>query len=106
VIGTIASVRVSTFNSTTSTSDSLLPIRMRYVGSQSRPSTNAYPLVSSIGYVFIEIDTTYLKEIMIPELAELHLQTDGSMDFNLTIANQITGDSTKVFYGSAAESKD
>lgn len=110
IVRSMPMVRVSTiankFDSVSVPSDSLLPLRMRYVGSQSRNEPNPLHLLSTIGYVFIEIDTTYLKQFMIPDLAQLHLQTDGSMDFNLAVARNIDRDSVDVFYGNLNNSKD
>src|SRR5690606_34411845 len=107
IVSSMPSVRVSTsdnnFDISSLPSDSLLPLRLRYVGSQSRTAPNPTQLVSSIGYVFIEIDTTYLKQVVIPDLAQLHLQTDGSMDYNLTIARQIDRDSVDVYYGKISD---
>jgi signal transduction histidine kinase len=44
-----------------------------------------------------------LKQVVIPDLAQLHLQTDGSMDYNLTIARQIDRDSVDVYYGKISD---
>jgi signal transduction histidine kinase len=74
------------------------PSNITSIRSTSPSSAIALSTAEPSLHLVVAIDSTYLKQTVIPSLTEKHLMYDGSLDYNIVIAQAGNGD-TDIYYG-------